>query len=87
MTVRDINGLKMLMKENPEVFGRDPVKKKFKLDFFTIDLDGTAKVLVNVTRYWFGLFSHRRGDYLWKGMIEVPLEDLSDGAALAAVGD
>jgi hypothetical protein len=40
-----------------------------------------------MTRYWFGLFSHRRSDGIWKGMLQVRLEDVADdAAAIAALG-
>jgi hypothetical protein len=79
--------LNKLLQKNLHLFGRVEVKSGYMLDFFPIDLDGSAETLVNLTRYWLALFSHRRGDDLWKGMLQVRLEDLSDStAALAALG-
>ena len=69
------NDLARLLHANLNLFGRAQVKAAYKLDFFPIDLDGSAEALVNLTRYWLGLFSHRRGDDLWKGMLQVRLED------------
>lgn len=56
----------------------------YQVDAFFIDLDGSPRALVNTTRYFSGLFSHRRGDNVWKGMIEVDLEDVADDAAALA---
>jgi hypothetical protein len=64
--------------ENFSMLGTESVKRQFKLDFFPVDLNGSAYGVVQQTRYWFGLFSHRRDDYLWKGMLEVPLMSTAD---------
>jgi hypothetical protein len=76
-----------LMKANLNLFDRDQAKASFLVDFFPVDLDGSAEALVNITRYLFGLFSHRRGDDLWKGMLHVRIDDNADDvAALTAIG-
>lgn len=61
------------------------VKQTFRLDLFLVDLDGDPDIIVNLVRYYFGLFSHRRSDDLWKGLLEVNLVDNTEGAAMAAV--
>ncbi len=48
------------------------VKPVFKCDAYFVDLNTTPVNVVNQTRYWFGLFSHRRTG-LWKGLIQIPL--------------
>ncbi len=48
------------------------VKAAYKCDAYFVDLDIAPVTVVNSTRYWFGLFSHRRGG-LWKGMLEIEL--------------
>jgi len=74
------------LRANLPVFGRSQVKTAFHVDFLYVDLDGTAEVIVNLTRYYAGLFSHRRSDLLWKGMLQVPLEDAGDQDALNFLG-
>jgi hypothetical protein len=85
-----INGpseLSALMRSQPALFNRNAVKSVFKLDLFPIDLNGSPDGLVNLTRYFLGLFSHRRIDDLWKGMLQVRLENAADDAtALAVLG-
>lgn len=76
--------LDRLMRANPELFVRADAKRRYNLDTFFLDLDGSKEVLVNYTRYLTGLFSHRRGDDLWKGMVQVRLEDAADEAAANA---
>ncbi|MGO4724011.1 MULTISPECIES: DUF6932 family protein [unclassified Inquilinus] len=79
--------LEMIMHANLNLFSRPLVKAEFSLDAFLIDLDGSPEALVNSTRYFLGLFSHRRGDDLWKGMLQVRLDDVADDhAALTALG-
>ncbi|OYZ12930.1 MAG: hypothetical protein B7Y35_15675 [Sphingomonadales bacterium 28-64-96] len=76
-----------VMRANGHLFQRNLVKAEFRLDAFPIDLDGSAEALVSLARYFLGLFSHRRGDDLWKGMLQVRLEDADDdAAALTALG-
>jgi hypothetical protein len=85
--IHDRNDLARHLHANINIFGRAQVKAAFHLDAFPIDLDGSAEAVVSLNRYWLGLFSHRRGDDLWKGMLQVRLEDVADDtAALAALG-
>ncbi len=57
----------------PDLFDPETTKKLYKCDAYFVDLFVHPVHIVNQTRYWFGLFSHQRDTYLWKGMIEVPL--------------
>lgn len=66
---------------------RGELKRNFRLDALFIDLAGHPEVIAEVTRYYMGLFSHRRGDGLWKGMLKVRLDNADDDAdALAILG-
>jgi hypothetical protein len=76
--------LERLMRANPDQCIRGPVKRRYNLDAFFVDLDGSKESLVNATRYYAGLFSHRRTDDLWKGMVQVRFDDPADDAAAAA---
>ena len=85
--IRTGDQLSAMIRENKQVFDRTMVKAQFKLDIFLIDLNGTPESIVSVTRYFMGLFSHRRGDEVWKGMLQIRLEDAEgDDAALAKLG-
>jgi len=85
--VTDSTALARLLRDNIALFGRAQVKESYGLDFFPIDLNGSPEALVSLSRYWLGLFSHRREDDLWKGMLQVRLEDPDDDtAALAMLG-
>lgn len=85
--IHDRNDFGGLLQANMNLFDRSQVKANFHLDFFSVDLNGSVETLVNLTRYWLGLFSHRRDDELWKGMLQVRLENVADdAAALGALG-
>lgn len=85
--VRDPGQLLQVMRANGNLFVRNIVKAEFSLDFFPIDLDGSPEALVSSSRYFLGLFSHRRGDDVWKGMLQIRMEDVTDDkAALMALG-
>lgn len=73
-----------LMQANPGVFHRGTVKTTHKLDAFFADMNGSPATLVNFTRYYLGLFSHKRGDDVWKGMLQVDLANIADDAAALA---
>jgi len=84
--VRDRDALAAMMHANLDLFLRPRVREVYRLDSFSIDLDGSPEGLVGTSRYYLSLFSHRRGDTLWKGMLQVRLEDVQDDtAALAAL--
>ena len=83
--IHDGNMLARLMHGNIGLFGRAQVKATFSVDFFPVDLNATPEALVSLTRYWLGLFSHRRQDSLWKGMLQIRLEDEADDTAALAL--
>lgn len=79
-TVTHIRALFML---NPDVFKKSVVKQRIKVDAMFVDLDASPEAVVEGTRYYGGLFSHRREDSLWKGMVRVSLDAAEDAIALA----
>jgi hypothetical protein len=50
-----------------------------------VDLSQPPTHVVGQTRYWFGLFSHKRSTFQWKGMLEVTLGTLADDANAAKI--
>lgn len=57
----------------PDLFDPEESKKSYSCDAYFVDLAVHPVYLVSQTRYWFGLFSHQRDTFLWKGMLEVAL--------------
>jgi hypothetical protein len=62
---------------NLPLFDSSQTKLAFHCDARFVDLDTDSFSIVDQTRFWFGLFSHRRGG-LWKGMLRVPLQVTQD---------
>ena len=71
---------------NPQLFNPALVKQTFKCDAYFEDLTVPPEAIVSKTRYWFGLFSHQRDTFLWKGLLVDPLTD-NDLAARQLLGD
>lgn len=78
----DRDGVQATFVANPNCFNRAAVKQLHRLDVFFVDLSGTSEAVVDSSRYWCALFSHRRGDFLWKGMLKVDLAQGTDEIAL-----
>lgn len=77
--------VRQLLADHPDLFDHDQCKAGFHCDTSIVNLTTSPEWLVTQTRYWYGLFSHRRGDALWKGMLQLPLE--SDDEAATALLD
>ena len=48
-------------------------KSRYHVDGYFVPLNDHPAKIVEMTAYWFGLFSHRRADQAWKGMVQVTL--------------
>ncbi|WP_256580875.1 MULTISPECIES: hypothetical protein [unclassified Pseudomonas] len=56
------------------------IKKTYKVDFYLLPLSEPAEFLVEMSAYWYSMWSHRRSQQ-WKGFLSVRLEpDHDDGA-------
>ena len=69
---------------NPFLLVRSHVKATYSVDHFLMPLGSKPALIVDNTRYWYGLFSHRR-DGLWKGMLVVKLTDQADDLAARTI--
>ncbi|MBY3027592.1 hypothetical protein HF265_00455 [Rhizobium leguminosarum] len=72
-----------------ELVNRGANKQRFSLDSYGTIIDGATPIydiMQNVT-YWYGLFSHQRDTFQWKGFIVVDVDTLNDVAALQMMGD
>jgi hypothetical protein len=63
-----------------DLFDRDLCKQGFRCDTSIVNLSTSPEWLVAQTRYWYGLYSHRRGDALWKGLLQLSLDSDDDDA-------
>jgi hypothetical protein len=74
----------------PHLFSKSLVRARYMCDAQFVDLSQPAQHVVGQTRYWFGLFSHKRSTFQWKGMLEVALGTLAEdqnAATLLKAGD
>lgn len=76
--------VEVFAQQNAGLFDLDAVKENFSCDSFFIDLTKDARYVVADTMYWYGLFSHQRDTFMWKGLVTVPLMS-DDSDALAAL--
>jgi len=74
------------IKRRQDLFLPIECKKKFRCDAYYVDMNLQPELLVSQTRYWFGLFSHQRDSFLWKGMLEIALDDDKDAIAFLSAG-
>ena len=72
-----------LLVAHPDLFVPAKAKEKYGCDPYVVPLDKSPESLVKRTTYYFGLFSHRRSDQVWKGLLQIPLE--SDDALARAL--
>ncbi|HEY0622550.1 DUF6932 family protein [Sphingomonas sp.] len=56
-------------------------KATYHCDSYFIDLDIPARLVTEQTAYWFGLFSHQRDTFRWKGLVQLDLQ-CDDEAAM-----
>ena len=80
----DQNDLEALVRANSWLLDPREIKARYSTDHYLVPLGEAPRVLVSQTRYWYGLFCHRR-DGTWKGMLSVELNNPSDDAAAATV--
>jgi hypothetical protein len=72
-----------LVLANLDIFDSEAAKEAYHCDAYFVDVTVKPLLLVDSTRYWFGLFSHQRETSLWKGMVQVPI--ISDDPAALEV--
>lgn len=65
---------------NPQLFDQVATQDLHKCDAYYVDLYLPPEFIVSRSRFWFGLFSHQRDTYVWKGILELPLSSNDDNA-------
>lgn len=78
----DAAAVNALAQAHPEVFVLEQARRRYGCDAYVVRLDGDPVKLVRRATYYHGLFSHRRSDNVWKGLLLLPLAS-DDEAALA----
>ena len=72
-----------LVQAVPELTMPDGVKGKYSVDHYFLDAGADPAFTVEMSQYWYGLFSHRR-DSVWKGMLRIDLNAPADDAQALA---
>jgi hypothetical protein len=76
-TKQEIN---VMLAANPSLFNRSELRSQYGCDAFLVPMDTSPDKLVKRSTYYFQLFSHRRSDHVWKGLLQIPLESDDDKA-------
>lgn len=74
---------------NAEVANRDLNKQRFSLDTYAVlfeEIQARPINYINQIIYWYGLFSHQRDTFAWKGFAGLALDPAADQVALTALG-
>lgn len=87
--------LQEFLTEHGQLFDPPQVKEQFRCDAYFVDLGKNAQLIVEDTFYWYGLFSHQKTTFTWKGTLRVPLmaddvvarQLLMDAVGVNAVAD
>ncbi len=59
-------------------------KKAYLVDFYSINLASDVADIIEMTHYFYGLFSHQRETRRWRGFLRVPLGPDGDEDSAAA---
>lgn len=70
-----------VLKSNPDLFDQDKVKANFRVDAYLVNLGVQSVRLVERSRYWYSLWSHRKNNE-WKGYVEIDIVSADDAMAL-----
>lgn len=77
--------LRGLATTHPEVFHPLLSKGQYHCDAYFVTLHGGRFAEPRLVSYWYSLFSHRRHDLAWKGILQVPLAPMDDADAIDAL--
>ncbi len=72
-----------------EVANRNWNKQRFSLDTYAVlfeELQAQPMKLISDIIYWYGLFSHQRTTFAWKGFAGLALDPATDQVALSQLG-
>jgi hypothetical protein len=67
-----------VLARNPELFDHDLLSSRFSIDAYTQDLDSPGQDLVWWSAYLYGVWSHQRSTFGWKGFVDVDLNPAQD---------
>lgn len=68
--------------ERVQLFDPEYTKSTFHIDSYPIEMRNDTLDLVEDVAYWYGLFSHRRSTFEWKGILTINLSPEGEDNAL-----
>lgn len=74
--------LASLAANHPELVFPKRAKPRYLCDVYFVELHAGGYADPELVTYWYSLFSHRRADLTWKGILQVPLAPAHDADAL-----
>lgn len=70
---------------DPAILGvisdQELTKERYKVHHMIIELEWRGELMVESTRFWWGLLSHRKEDGAWKGLLKIDLNTIADDVA------
>lgn len=85
--VDDHHWVAFVQAQGPTLFNSAWTKAIYRCDAYYVDLDGDPTDMALLTAYWIGLFSHQRTSMRWKGLVQVELDDHTEGEAQALIDE
>ena len=78
-----------LLQRDPSLFNRDKkvLKNRFRVDASYVDLGELPENLIERSCYWYGVWSHQRDSYGWKGYVQINLDSTHDSKARTLLGN
>ncbi len=70
-----------VLARNPGLFDHDQLTTRFSIDAYNQHLGSPSQDLVWWSAYWYGVWSHQRSTFVWKGFVEVDLDPSRDANA------
>jgi hypothetical protein len=70
----DVAWLNFVNQHSNTYFDPDYCKAVYSCDAYFIDLNIYPKNITEQSAYWFGLFSHQRDSFRWKGIVQVDIQ-------------
>lgn len=80
-----------LLIEYPQLFDRDHIWDTYHVDAYYVGLpdadpaENDLEDLIADSIYWYGVWSHQRNSFSWKGYLQVDLSPTDDNIALEAL--
>jgi len=74
-------------KHDLQTFNATYTKRTYKVDAYFENLDSASSYLVSRSTYWFGLFTHQKNTFAWKGCLQISLEPRNDSDAVELLTD